>query len=274
MPTLDQAIQSIQQVAFPQPRPISVAQAEALDQLLSALTELQTTGRVTDPLALTHGIAAVCQIARGDVGGIPTLSHWQVGLQALPGLGGYTLILEDRQIAHQELRFNLDTQRRPYMASQRPMDSTAVVAFTVRAAAAGWELYVTDGQRDQRVPLGPVAPGFDWTYTPILSEATASVADLFTSIVQNPGQALWDYVSGRAVDIMIEKAADRIVEGRPAPAGPALTCTRCGHVNAPESKFCQNCGEKLSAPKTAFCGQCGQPLKPGAKFCTACGQAV
>ena len=104
MPTLDQAVQTIQQTTLPQPRPVSLAQAEALDQLALALTELETTGRVTDPAALTRGITAACQIARGDIGGLPTLSHWQVGLLALPGLGGHTLLLEDQHNARQELR--------------------------------------------------------------------------------------------------------------------------------------------------------------------------
>jgi class 3 adenylate cyclase/tetratricopeptide (TPR) repeat protein len=49
-----------------------------------------------------------------------------------------------------------------------------------------------------------------------------------------------------------------------------MTCPQCRHENAPNAKFCAECGARL----VAACAACGSRLVPGAKFCSECGQAV
>ena len=47
-------------------------------------------------------------------------------------------------------------------------------------------------------------------------------------------------------------------------------CPHCQHENPGDSKFCLECGRRLSLS----CGACGTGLPAGAKFCKECGQAV
>jgi len=49
-----------------------------------------------------------------------------------------------------------------------------------------------------------------------------------------------------------------------------MQCAGCGHDNPPASKFCLECGAKLSA----HCAGCGTALPGGSKFCNECGQPV
>ena len=57
----------------------------------------------------------------------------------------------------------------------------------------------------------------------------------------------------------------------PATVTPAWKCGNCGHENAPDSKFCSECGQPR--PTASVCGKCGHQLPPGvqAKFCPECG---
>ncbi len=51
----------------------------------------------------------------------------------------------------------------------------------------------------------------------------------------------------------------------------ARTCRSCGLENPPGTKFCQECGEKLTAPVSPKCPSCGRENPPGTKFCQECG---
>lgn len=53
-------------------------------------------------------------------------------------------------------------------------------------------------------------------------------------------------------------------------AGRQILCPKCGASVPAGSKFCLNCGEKMSF-HSAFCPNCGKPLPAGAKFCSECG---
>jgi class 3 adenylate cyclase/tetratricopeptide (TPR) repeat protein len=46
-----------------------------------------------------------------------------------------------------------------------------------------------------------------------------------------------------------------------------MKCQSCSTNNAPDSKFCENCGKPLEST----CPNCGKPVTPGAKFCRNCG---
>ncbi|MGH7393226.1 MAG: tetratricopeptide repeat protein, partial [Candidatus Rokuibacteriota bacterium] len=47
-----------------------------------------------------------------------------------------------------------------------------------------------------------------------------------------------------------------------------MTCSRCGHENASQAKFCEECG----APLARRCAKCGNTLTSAAKFCPECGE--
>ena len=51
----------------------------------------------------------------------------------------------------------------------------------------------------------------------------------------------------------------------------AGTCTSCGYVNPPATKFCQECGAKLEKAVKIFCTSCGAEIAPGIRFCGECG---
>lgn len=50
-----------------------------------------------------------------------------------------------------------------------------------------------------------------------------------------------------------------------------LTCTNCGKILTPGTKFCSECGTKVEVLAKAFCVNCGKELPPGTKFCPECG---
>ena len=48
-----------------------------------------------------------------------------------------------------------------------------------------------------------------------------------------------------------------------------MNCPKCNSELRPGAKFCTKCGQKVE--EAPMCPQCNAPLKPGAKFCTKCG---
>lgn len=50
-----------------------------------------------------------------------------------------------------------------------------------------------------------------------------------------------------------------------------IKCPACGALNAEKSKFCNECGAKLSNP---VCPNCGSEIEPGKKFCSECGTKI
>ncbi len=73
---------------------------------------------------------------------------------------------------------------------------------------------------------------------------------------------------------------------QPSPAPPPppslplqpLACTHCGHTLKPQARFCNHCGQAVvshpAASLAVVCPHCQSPLRPGARFCSACGQKV
>ena len=47
-----------------------------------------------------------------------------------------------------------------------------------------------------------------------------------------------------------------------------MRCPSCAFENPADSRFCFECGARLSL----VCGQCGAELPPGVKFCNRCGK--
>lgn len=58
----------------------------------------------------------------------------------------------------------------------------------------------------------------------------------------------------------------------PAVSGQTI-CPRCGTSVPAGSKFCLECGEKITSGP-GVCSKCGKPLPAGAKFCLECGTPV
>ena len=91
--------------------------------------------------------------------------------------------------------------------------------------------------------------------------------------------------------LALPTAASRIGARRPQPvAGSGATgaeavaalgqavCPHCGHPLRPGAKFCGGCGQAVVAqaaePQPAVCPRCGHPMRPGARFCGGCGQKL
>ncbi len=49
-----------------------------------------------------------------------------------------------------------------------------------------------------------------------------------------------------------------------------MQCPRCQSSNAPEARFCEDCGVALSRA----CSACGRETRPQARFCSACGASL
>ncbi|MBY0559409.1 zinc-ribbon domain-containing protein [Hyphomicrobium sp.] len=52
-----------------------------------------------------------------------------------------------------------------------------------------------------------------------------------------------------------------------------VVCPSCRADNAPDSRFCAQCGQSLGSVEQA-CAKCGVTLPPGTKFCPSCGTSV
>ncbi len=48
-------------------------------------------------------------------------------------------------------------------------------------------------------------------------------------------------------------------------------CPKCGAMNAPSIRFCNNCGQNLAQAAQRTCSSCGMENSPGVKFCGGCG---
>ncbi len=82
--------------------------------------------------------------------------------------------------------------------------------------------------------------------------------------------------------IRAENEAAKAAAAAPAapevPAAPSgIVCTACGAENAPGTKFCCNCGNKLeipAPPEPKICPNCGATVADGMRFCGECGQKM
>ncbi|MGH9037329.1 MAG: double zinc ribbon domain-containing protein, partial [Acidimicrobiia bacterium] len=53
-------------------------------------------------------------------------------------------------------------------------------------------------------------------------------------------------------------------------SGSGGACAACGHENAPDNRFCGQCGTRLAAT----CPACGTGNAPGDRFCVQCGEPL
>ncbi len=86
------------------------------------------------------------------------------------------------------------------------------------------------------------------------------------------GFAIGNAMAGAMTDAM-RQSREGGGASQPAPANAAagIACSSCGHHNAPNVKFCAECGAKQGAAK---CPNCQSDVPAGAKFCNECGQKI
>ena len=107
-------------------------------------------------------------------------------------------------------------------------------------------------------------------------------AEAMRDAAQNPGGGAGlgaglgaGFAVGNAMAGAMTDAMKQSKEGSGAQQGqgaaPGIPCPECGNKNAPNAKFCTECGAKQGK---ALCANCQAELAPGAKFCTECGTKV
>ena len=84
------------------------------------------------------------------------------------------------------------------------------------------------------------------------------------------GFAVGNAMAGAMTDAMKQSKEGSGAQQGQGPA-PGIPCPECGNQNAPNAKFCTECGAKQGK---ALCANCQAELAPGAKFCTECGTKV
>jgi membrane protease subunit (stomatin/prohibitin family) len=109
--------------------------------------------------------------------------------------------------------------------------------------------------------------------------AQFQAADAMRDAAQNPsggagtgvglgaGFALGNAMAGAMNNAMNQSQSQQAAP----PQAATVPCSKCGHQNAPEAKFCVECGAKQGP---ATCANCQAELSPGAKFCNECGQKI
>ena len=83
------------------------------------------------------------------------------------------------------------------------------------------------------------------------------------------GFAVGNAMAGAMSDAMKQSKEEGTQQGQGP--GPGIPCPQCGNANAPNAKFCTECGAKQGK---ALCPNCQAELAAGAKFCTECGTKV
>ena len=113
--------------------------------------------------------------------------------------------------------------------------------------------------------------------------AQFQAADAMRDAAQNPGGgagtgvglgagfALGNAMAGAMSDAMKQSKEGAGTQQQTGGQTGGVACPQCGTQNAPNTKFCTECGTKLGK---ATCANCQAELSPGAKFCSECGQKV
>jgi membrane protease subunit (stomatin/prohibitin family) len=108
-------------------------------------------------------------------------------------------------------------------------------------------------------------------------------ADAMRDAAQNPsggagtgaglgaGFAVGNAMAGAMTDAIRQSKESASASQPSAAPESGIACSNCGHRNAPNAKFCVECGTKMGAAK---CANCQADLPAGAKFCNECGQKV
>lgn len=77
-----------------------------------------------------------------------------------------------------------------------------------------------------------------------------------------------------AAQAEIEKLKSESIPSVAPTMASGINCPTCNTVNAPGTKFCQQCGAKLEQTLIKVCPNCGAQINNGARFCNDCGTKI
>lgn len=63
-------------------------------------------------------------------------------------------------------------------------------------------------------------------------------------------------------------------QGSPQAPGAKIKCAKCGTELEASSKFCYNCGARITSPGEMTCPECNTAIPAGSKFCPNCGSKL
>ena len=141
---------------------------------------------------------------------------------------------------------------------------------------------VVETSAGEAVAVGVYAVG--GTFVPSLNvwSCAGGAVLLAMAVAMLVAPGLYDRVRGRGQ--LAETAPEPVPSAAPPPAPEpspvapaAATCSACGEALRPGARFCRACGTPQSAysvPQATTCANCGAALRPGARFCAKCGQRV
>lgn len=117
--------------------------------------------------------------------------------------------------------------------------------YTAYAAADSMKVMAENAHKGQGMNVGGMGMGLGtgWAMTNMYAQ----------NIAQAQGQA-----KAENAEIAAQKAEAKVL------------CPKCGKQNAPGSKFCFECGEKMQKS----CPKCNAVITPGQKFCGSCGEKL
>lgn len=109
---------------------------------------------------------------------------------------------------------------------------------------------------------------------------------MLDAMEKNPGGGMASMAqtgAGMAMGVEMMKQMGSMMSNKSQqPQAPApqqgSSCTGCGHQLLPNSKFCPECGMKVTAAapvsQVKFCPECGNRVEAGTKFCYECGHKI
>jgi len=106
--------------------------------------------------------------------------------------------------------------------------------------------------------------------------AQFQAADAMRDAAQNPGGGAGTGAglgAGFAIGNAMAGAMTNAMNQSKSESEARVKCPKCGAANLSNSKFCNECGARMT-PETTPCAKCGAQLQAGSKFCNECGTKV
>lgn len=188
-------------------------------------------------------------------------------------VGGFSDALGESKIAALDLASNYDELgkfTRVKLNEEFKTFGLELTKFVIENVSLPQEV---EAAMDKRTSMGVI--GDVGRYTQF------QAAEALRDAAQNPGGgaglgaglgagfAVGNAMAGAMSDAVKQSKEGATQQGQ-SPA-PGIPCPQCGNLNAPNAKFCTECGAKQGK---ALCPNCQAELAPGAKFCTECGTKV
>ncbi len=98
----------------------------------------------------------------------------------------------------------------------------------------------------------------------VANEVTPVGTDVFNTVVSETQESFRDLARTIGTGLRDGRSAGRT----PSTGSP---CGSCGTANAPEARYCKECGVSLASRR---CEHCGDTAPPDARFCDSCGEPL